>query len=251
MATNDTRNLYNVHITTCCRRSGPSLHRIADLKRNCRIRLFREITSFDAAQDDDHIFPTSGAFVQCQANSLRDIVDKQKEKLIQLQTEIEKYFILLKFSQCYNYFGQNFLLRRLKQLNSNDHPVQYFEHWKDCTQFLSNFNARSHQQNALQEQIYSIVREYGIDKPTWDAIFILNNRRNQEIHSPINEQDATWLKGNASKYQRFEIGAQDSRRSSFMIAVEKFADALCSQFNRHRLAQPSESSFTKYKNPYR
>ena len=251
MTANASFNLYNVHVTTCCQKSGPSPHRLADLKRNCRIRLFREIASFDDVQDNDYIFPTSAAVIQCEANTLRGIVNEQRNKLIQLQAEIEKYFVLFKFSQCYNHFGQTILLPRLKQMNSPEHTIQKCQYWKNCTQYLGSFDGRNREQNALQEQIYSIVEEHGIDEQTWNAIFNLNNRRNQEIHTPISEQDAIWLNANANKYEQFETRGQDSWRSTFVIAVQTFANVLCSQYPQQRLAQTTETSFMRYKNPNR
>ena len=140
-----THDLYNVHVTTCCQMSDPSPYMLVDLKRNCRIRLFREIILFDNVQDYDYIFPTSAAVIQCDASSLRTILNERENRIIALQQQLEKYIYIFKFSQCYNHFGQTVIRHCLKQINPDNSPIQNCDHWKNCTQYLGSFDDRNHE----------------------------------------------------------------------------------------------------------
>jgi hypothetical protein len=199
-------------------------------------------------QNNDYIFPTSTAVIEFEATSLRRIRNEQDIKIKYLEDRIEEYLILLKFSQCYNHSGQTVILRRLKQMNPPDSPIQNWDFCKNCTQYLGNFDDRNPEQTTLQQQIYAIVQEYGIDRTTWNAIFKLNNRHNDQVHVPITEADTTWLKNNSSKYEQFE---RPSWRSNFVNAVTKLANALCRPNRERRFAQPHETSLNRYLNSRR
>ena len=232
--------LRKVDIAKCCQVHDPVRYELSDLKRKCKIRLFREITEFDDVKDGDYIFPTKGTFKECDAMNLRKIVDEHEKKIKQLEKAIDAYDLPCRFSQCYNHFGQTEVLPRLKARNTRDHPVQRWEYWKNCTQYLSNFNDRGHGQNELQEQIYEIVRTYGIDRNTWDTIFRLNNQRNHKLHVPVTEENAIWLQENADKYE-----------PKFVPAVRTLANALRSPASRPQLARPREFALARYSDNHR
>jgi len=209
--------------------------------------LYHELTSVDDAEDGDYIFPTSNAVIECPATYLRSIIIQKDEKISELNKTIDVYIHLLKFSQCYNHFGQNVVLRRLKESNPNDDVIRNWNYWKNCTQYLGNFDDRDQGQNRLQEQIYVIVREYGIDRNTWKAIYTLNNRRNDKVHDvAITEMDVQWLKDHASEYEQFE---NRPSRSNFVNAVTKLANALLSPNRQNPFAQPHQAAMTRYFNP--